>query len=111
MAITAETGVSPYGDVDSSLPLGVSLSTTTPHHMAVTRCVCYQKSFRELLQLARSHGWSTAAEISLETGCGLGCGGCRPYLEEMLRSGATCFAVRTDDSPPKPCTPEPWDLQ
>jgi bacterioferritin-associated ferredoxin len=79
--------------------------------MAVTRCVCYQKTFRELLQLARSNGWSTAAEISLETGCGLGCGGCRPYLEEMLRTGASSFTVRTDDSPPKPCTPEPWDLQ
>ena len=79
--------------------------------MAVTCCVCYQKTFRELQKLAREHGWSTDAEISLETGCGLGCGGCRPYLVAMLKTGATCFAVRTDDAPPKPCLPEPWDIQ
>jgi bacterioferritin-associated ferredoxin len=80
--------------------------------MAVTRCVCYQKTFRELLVLARANGWTTAAQISLETGCGLGCGGCRPYLQAVLDTGATCFAVRTDDQqPPRPCKPEPWDIQ
>ncbi len=80
--------------------------------MAVTRCVCFQKTFRELLAQARANGWTTAAEISLETSCGLGCGGCRPYLQAVLDTGATCFAVRTDDvSPPRPCKPEPWDIQ
>lgn len=79
--------------------------------MAVTRCVCFQKTFRDVLAVARENGWSTAAEVSLNMRCGLGCGGCRPYLQALLDTGATCFAVRVDDQPPKPCKPEPWDIQ
>jgi bacterioferritin-associated ferredoxin len=78
--------------------------------MAVTRCVCYRKSFAELKKQAEAEGWVTAAEISLATGCGLGCGGCQPYLQAMLDTGATCFAVRQGDEPPRPCPPEPWDV-
>ncbi len=79
--------------------------------MAVTRCVCFQTTFREILAQARANGWSTAAEVSINLRCGLGCGGCRPYLQAVIDSGATCFSVRMDDLPPKPCKPEPWDIQ
>lgn len=78
--------------------------------MAVTRCVCFQTTFRELLAKARENDWSTAAEISINTRCGLGCGGCRPYLQAVLDTGATCFRVKMDDAPPVPCKPEPWDI-
>ncbi len=77
--------------------------------MAVTRCVCYRTTFRELRSLARSQGWSTVAEITTNTGCGAGCGGCRPYLQAMLTSGFTSFRVRVGGSDPEPCPPEPWD--
>lgn len=77
--------------------------------MAVTRCVCYRRTFAELLAESRRNGWKTVAQIGLGTGCGLGCGGCRPYLQAMLDTGATCFSVREGDQPPRPCAPEPWD--
>jgi NAD(P)H-nitrite reductase large subunit len=77
--------------------------------MAVTRCVCYRMSFAELLAMAQANGWTTVAQISLETNCGMGCGGCRPYLQAMLDTKATCFAVRDGENPPRPCAPEPWD--
>ena len=77
--------------------------------VAVTRCVCYRMSFVQLLELADKEGWSTVAQINLNTGCGLGCGGCGPYLRAMLETRKTCFAVREGDLPPRPCAPEPWD--
>ena len=36
---------------------------------------------------ARRHGITTFEELSKATGCGTGCGSCKPYLEELLRSG------------------------
>jgi NAD(P)H-nitrite reductase large subunit len=77
--------------------------------VAVTRCVCYRRSFAELLAQAKTEEWTTVAEISLATGCGLGCGACQPYLQAMLDTGAACFAVREPDQAPQPCKPEPWD--
>ena len=78
--------------------------------MPVTRCVCFRGTFRALLARARAEGWTTVAEIGAATGCGSGCGGCRPYLAAMLATGATTFAVRSGDGPPVPCAPEPWDI-
>jgi len=77
--------------------------------MAVTRCVCFRMSFAELKTLSERQGWTTVAEIGIGTQCGLGCGGCRSYLQAMLDTKATCFAVRQGDRPPQPCDPEPWD--
>jgi bacterioferritin-associated ferredoxin len=66
-------------------------------------------TFAELKSLAAQRHWTTVAQLSLATNCGLGCGGCRPYLQAMLDTGATCFAVRQGDDPPLPCPPDPWD--
>jgi bacterioferritin-associated ferredoxin len=77
--------------------------------MAVTKCVCFRRRFAELLPFARANGWTTAGQIADATGCGTGCGGCRPYLAAMLATGATAFRVRIDDQPPVPCEPDPWD--
>lgn len=79
--------------------------------MAVTRCVCFKTSFAELLPKARAAGITDVDDIRSHFGCGSGCGGCRPYLEAMLETGATCFAVRNDrDEKPVPSEPEPWDV-
>jgi len=79
--------------------------------MAVTRCVCYPHTFREVLAIARAKNLVSVADIGREMGCGLGCGGCRPYLQAVLDTGVTSYSVRLDDGPPKPCAPEPWDIQ
>lgn len=70
--------------------------------MSVTRCVCYQLTFAELKERCRREDWSTVAEISLETGCGLGCGSCRRYLQAMLDTGTVCFAIAEPGQSPKP---------
>jgi bacterioferritin-associated ferredoxin len=46
--------------------------------------------FAHLLPLARSGGWGLD-EIARATGCGAGCGLCRPYLRRMLATGETEF--------------------
>lgn len=78
--------------------------------MAVVRCVCFQHSFRRLRAMADAQGWIRVAEITRATGCGSGCGGCVPYLKAMLDTRATCFAVKSDGMPPRPCAPSAWDL-
>lgn len=55
----------------------------------VTACICHNRTFRELKDLAERCGWTTVEEITAATGCGSGCGLCRPYLEQMLRTGET----------------------
>ncbi len=56
----------------------------------VTRCLCRNVAFEELLPRARAAGWSLEA-LMRETGCGAGCGLCRPYLRRMLATGETVF--------------------
>jgi bacterioferritin-associated ferredoxin len=43
-----------------------------------------------LLPLARERNWDLL-QLMAETGCGAGCGLCRPYLRRMLRTGETEF--------------------
>ena len=64
----------------------------------VTLCVCRQQPFARLLQLARARGWDLAA-LMRETGCGAGCGLCRPYLRRMLATGETEFHELLWDDP------------
>lgn len=59
--------------------------------LRITKCVCRDTTFASLLPLAREHRWALA-DLIRETGCGAGCGLCRPYLREMLRSGQTEFS-------------------
>jgi NAD(P)H-nitrite reductase large subunit len=47
-------------------------------------------SFDRLLPIARKNGWDVD-DIGRETLCGAGCGLCRPYIREMLRTGTTVF--------------------
>ena len=56
----------------------------------VSRCICMRMPFEQLLPLARAGGWDLGA-VMRETGCGMQCGLCRPYLRRMLRTGETAF--------------------
>jgi bacterioferritin-associated ferredoxin len=56
----------------------------------ITRCICRGVAFADLLPVARANGWDLAAVIR-ETGCGAGCGLCRPYLRRMLLTGEIVF--------------------
>ena len=58
--------------------------------VAVSMCVCRGVPFSDLLPLARAAGWGLET-LMRETGCGAGCGLCRPYLRRMLASGETTF--------------------
>ena len=56
----------------------------------VAMCVCRRVPFAVLLPLARVEGWGLD-ELAAATGCGAGCGLCRPYLRRMLITGETEF--------------------
>ena len=56
----------------------------------VATCVCRGVPFAVLLPLARAEGWGLE-ELAAATGCGAGCGLCRPYLRRMLITGETEF--------------------
>ena len=56
----------------------------------VAMCVCRRVPFAALLPLARAEGWGLD-ELAAATGCGAGCGLCRPYLRRMLITGETEF--------------------
>jgi len=46
--------------------------------------------FARLLPHVRAGGWQLD-DIASMTGCGAGCGLCRPYLRRMLATGETEF--------------------
>jgi bacterioferritin-associated ferredoxin len=56
----------------------------------VAMCVCRRVPFDVLLPMARAEGWGLD-ELAAATGCGAGCGLCRPYLRRMLITGETEF--------------------
>jgi bacterioferritin-associated ferredoxin len=58
--------------------------------ITVSRCICRGVEFADLLPRARAAGW-TLDDLIRETGCGAGCGLCRPYLRKMLETGDTQF--------------------
>lgn len=69
--------------------------------MSVDRCVCHDWTFEQLKALAEQLGPKTTAKhLGQRTGAGTGCSLCRPYLELMLKTGRTSFAVLDDDAGP-----------
>ena len=66
--------------------------------LSIDRCVCRSRLFADLLPLARGRGWGLA-ELMQDTGCGMQCGLCRPYLRRMLDTGETVFHQVILDTP------------
>jgi bacterioferritin-associated ferredoxin len=65
----------------------------------VSRCICRDTSFADLLPRARRHSW-TLLDLIGQTGCGGQCGLCRPYLRRMLETGETEFHELLTEDPP-----------
>jgi bacterioferritin-associated ferredoxin len=67
--------------------------------MRIDRCICFNKSFRELSQLAERHGVSSVEELQGIVEFGRNCGLCRPYVREMLTTGEVIFRrIISDES-------------
>ena len=66
--------------------------------VAVSMCICRGVPFGELLPRARAAGWDLDT-LMRETGCGMQCGLCRPYLRRMLATGTTVFHELLRDEP------------
>lgn len=54
--------------------------------MCVTRCVCHEVSFAELIELAEREGLSIE-QLAERTGATTGCGSCKAYLRIALATG------------------------
>lgn len=58
--------------------------------MQVTRCICQKITFDQLKAHVDQSGVGLE-ELQQETGCGLICGLCTPYISRMLETGETSF--------------------
>jgi NAD(P)H-nitrite reductase large subunit len=69
----------------------------------IDRCYCFQKTFAELLAVARVHGAETVAALQEQVEFGRNCKLCHPYMRRTLRTGATTFnVIITDADEPDP---------
>ena len=69
----------------------------TSSRVCVDRCVCFRRSFQELLQIAKSTGAATLEDLQEETAFGLSCRICNPYVRRMLITGETEFHELIDE--------------
>ena len=70
--------------------------------MTIDRCLCFDRPFAELADVAAETGAATVAELQQHAEFGLRCQLCHPYVRRMLRTGQTVFreVVTDDDEPP-----------
>ncbi|MEM1209581.1 MAG: hypothetical protein AAFY08_05010 [Planctomycetota bacterium] len=66
--------------------------------MRITHCVCTNRCFASLVEEAEREGL-TLDELAERTGASEGCGMCRPYLRESMRTGETVFTRVIVDRP------------
>lgn len=59
--------------------------------MRIDRCICYQKTFKELKQIADSDGINELKELQKKVVFGQKCQLCHPYVKEMLVTGVCVF--------------------
>lgn len=57
----------------------------------VNRCICSNVSFLEVKKIAAERNLQSADELRLNEICCRHCQLCRPYVEEMLKTGKTSF--------------------
>lgn len=66
--------------------------------VVIDRCLCEDKPFARLLDVARGEGLDLKALAERE-GCGTHCGWCVAYLRRGLRTGETVFGELLDKEP------------
>ncbi|RMF53932.1 MAG: (2Fe-2S)-binding protein [Bacteroidetes bacterium] len=71
--------------------------------MRIDRCLCFQKTFAELREVAEATGARDVAALQTHVAFGHNCRLCHPYVRRMLRTGQTVFhEVITDSEEPAP---------
>ncbi|MDX1429236.1 MAG: (2Fe-2S)-binding protein [Rhodothermales bacterium] len=67
----------------------------------VDRCLCHSVTFEEMKAAAERHQVSDINKLREVVSFGTGCGLCRPYVREMLRTGEVVFdrLIEPDDRP------------
>ena len=63
----------------------------------IDRCVCFNKTFAELAELAALTGTGTLPELQAHVNFGFKCRMCHPYVKRMLRTGETVFGEILSD--------------
>ena len=66
--------------------------------MAVTRCVCFDKTFAELKAVANSVEAGTLEELQKHVVFGQNCKLCHPYVRRMLETGETVIPIPLETS-------------
>lgn len=65
----------------------------------IERCICFDKPFAELAEIARLHHVHTIPELQAHVNFGFKCRLCRPYVARMLKTGETVFSeLLTEES-------------
>jgi len=76
----------------------------------VTRCVCFNQSFRRLKRVARRNRATTIEQLQDHVRFGHNCRRCHPYVCRMLATGETEFETidpgdnTIEGNPPRSCT-------
>ena len=60
--------------------------------MRIDRCVCFQKPFSLLKEIAKSRQCQTITELQREVVFGEKCKMCHPYVRRMLETGEVVFS-------------------
>lgn len=65
----------------------------------IDRCICYNRTFAELKDIADRHDLHELGELQQRVEFGKNCCLCHPYVREMLRSGQVVFTKILTDRP------------
>ena len=67
--------------------------------MRIDRCLCFGRTFEDLLECARSRGIDDVDDLRNSEGFGLKCGLCVPYMRRTLATGEVVFDRVIVDEP------------
>lgn len=69
--------------------------------MRIDRCICFDRTFAELKEVARANSVGSVEELQDHVEFGRQCALCHPYVRRMLRTGETWFRqILTDADEP-----------
>jgi hypothetical protein len=66
--------------------------------LCIDRCVCFDRPFVELYEIAKKTGAQTMEQLQEETEFGISCRLCNPYVRRMLITGETVFHEILEDA-------------